>query len=78
MLQGREALAAAEIGALTEETPYDPQEDIAFYRGDSSRLLLSGGMFAVFFPQDGHMGGIAVGEPREEVRIVIKVRISPA
>lgn len=52
---------------------YDADNDIAFYPGLADEYFnLVPGMFAVFFPSDGHAPGIT---PTGLTKIIIKVRV---
>jgi YhcH/YjgK/YiaL family protein len=46
----------------TASTPYDAAKDVAFFADAADTLLgLRPGLFAVFFPEDGHMPLIGTG-----------------
>lgn len=52
---------------------YSEQDDIAFYKGEADTYVaLRPGMFAIFFPQDGHAPGIS---PEGVKKIIVKVRV---
>jgi YhcH/YjgK/YiaL family protein len=71
---GRELLGFAPIG-LCEPKPYDDAKDCLFLAGPVDFLPLQPGMFAVFFPHDAHMPGIAVAAPEPVKKIVVKVAV---
>ena len=77
LLSGEERIACLPIERLKEKQPYSEQSDAAFYSADlslqPSYLSLLPGYFAVFFPQDGHMPQLSVGEPMKVKKIVVKV-----
>lgn len=54
------------------ETTYDEQKDISFYEGKAQQYVpVAPGMFAIFFPQDGHAPCVA----QETIhKIIIKVK----
>jgi YhcH/YjgK/YiaL family protein len=55
------------------ETPYNAEKDIAFFYGlAESYVTVKPGMFAVFFPQDGHAPGISATGVK---KAIIKVRV---
>ena len=55
------------------EAPYDASVDMALYPGlAQSYLTLTPGMFAIFFPTDGHAPGIT---PTGLKKIIIKVKV---
>ena len=53
---------------------YDSVKDITFYKGLASDYFqITPGMFAVFFPQDGHAPAIT---PNEIKKVIVKVAVS--
>jgi YhcH/YjgK/YiaL family protein len=76
MVSGREAMGWTPAANLVVDTDYDQEKDIAFYTGQGPVLSVDQGMFAVFFPHDGHMPGLRVSQQPEQVRkIVMKVLV---
>ncbi len=76
VISGAEMMGYAPLEALAVETPYDGEKDIEFYHKPEafSRLVVAGGSFAVFYPQDGHMPGIRIGDADGAVqKVVMKV-----
>lgn len=58
--------------AMLAPAPYDESDDISFYEEKPSGYVkLKPGMFAVFFPEDGHAPAIT---PTGLKKIIIKVR----
>lgn len=54
------------------DAPYQAEKDITFFEGPAeSYLEVKPGMFAIFFPQDGHAPGIT---PDGVKKIIIKVK----
>ncbi len=73
-----ECIGFALLEGLTEETPYDNETDLAFYRYEPmmSQLHLKQGMFAIFWPNEPHMPGRRIGNTPEKVKkIVVKIRM---
>lgn len=64
---------------LTNQTPtleHNPEKDIAFYSGNLSPIVISKGMFAVFFPQDIHQPCMMINDlPGKVKKIVIKLKL---
>ncbi len=79
LLKGEERIACMPIEKLTETEPYSEEKDAAFYSADiihlTSNVLLQPGLFAIFFPQDGHMPCLCVEEPKAVKKVVVKVEI---
>ena len=78
VVSGAECIGVAPMEGLVEETPYDGEKDLAFYRAEPamSRLHLAQGMFAIFWPNEPHMPGRRIGSTPEKVKkIVVKVKM---
>jgi len=75
VVTGRERMGFAPLHTLTLREQRPPAEDAALYDGDGTHVPLTAGMFAVFLPQDGHMPGIADGEPQKVRKVVVEVRL---
>ena len=55
------------------EAPYDPAIDMTLYEGPAQNYFtLKPGMFAIFFPADGHAPGIT---PTGLKKIIVKVKV---
>ncbi|MDD3155663.1 MAG: YhcH/YjgK/YiaL family protein, partial [Victivallaceae bacterium] len=65
--------------AVTQE--YDAKKDCAFYAynpAGGTILTLTPGVFAVFFPNEGHMPCLAVGSPATVKKVVVKIKADSA
>ena len=76
VISGEELMGYAPLGGQKVLDPYKEENDIVFYTGDKSFTKVSEGMFAIFFPEDVHMPGIASGKSSSVKKLVIKVRTS--
>lgn len=57
---------------LPTDAPYNAEKDITFFEGlADSYITVKPGMFAIFFPQDGHAPGIT---PEGVKKIIVKVK----
>lgn len=71
-------LSSAEVMGYTPraelpEQPYNKDSDITFYEGLAQQYItVSPGMFAIFFPQDGHAPAIC--ESDELHKVIFKVK----
>ena len=78
VLQGSESIEWFPSETLTVDSPYDASIDAALYKTDSpglSRITMGPGVFAVFFPADAHMPGLADDDgPSNIVKVVVKIR----
>ena len=75
--KGEELFGYSPLEELSISTPYDDNNDIAFYDrpGSYSKLKFSQGMFAVVWPRDGHMPCVSMSQETDVLKIVVKVRI---
>jgi YhcH/YjgK/YiaL family protein len=74
---GRETMLWSPLAALTQVTqPYLAERDVIFYATppQMTPINLGEGQFVIFFPTDGHAGGLECGGPSEVRKVVIKVR----
>ncbi len=77
-LKGLEEIAYLPVDSLIETISYNEEIDAAFYIEDAQplKMTIGDGFFAIFFPQDGHMPQLRVGEPQNVKKVVVKVKIS--
>jgi len=77
MLSGSEVMGYVPVSTLTISTAYSDSRDIAFYSTPDSysRLEVSEGMFALFYPEDAHMPGCQLGVPAKVRKVVVKARL---
>jgi YhcH/YjgK/YiaL family protein len=74
VISGEELMGYSPLGNQQILEPYKEENDIEFFEGDKSFTKVSAGMFAIFFPEDVHMPGIAPGKSSSVKKLVIKVR----
>ncbi len=72
-LSGEEVMGyTAGKECLPADAPYHAEKDITFFEGlAQDYITVKPGMFAIFFPQDGHAPGIT---PTGVKKIVVKVK----
>jgi YhcH/YjgK/YiaL family protein len=78
VVEGEEFLEVADRARLVLHEDLTPGQDVIFYHpfGAGSRLRLSDGATAVFFPVDAHMGALAVAAPNLVRKVVVKVPVT--
>ncbi len=55
------------------DAPYNETKDVTFFEGQAATYVtVEPGMFALFFPQDGHAPGVT---PEGLKKVVVKVRV---
>lgn len=77
IVSGIEVIEWIPTGGLRVMTPYSDENDVIFYHiaEGMSPLVLTPGMFAVFYPADAHMPGCFLDKPEAVRKIVVKVKI---
>ncbi|MDO5115168.1 MAG: YhcH/YjgK/YiaL family protein [Synergistaceae bacterium] len=73
VLEGEELIGCAPLEMLRERTPYDEEEDIAFYDGGGQYFKLTRGMSVLLAPWDGHAPGVTAEAPSAVKKIVVKL-----
>lgn len=72
---GSEQMGYTNLDTLQTADGYDEEKDIEFMEGPVSFVTMRTGDFAVFFPHDAHMPGIAQTQPAPVKKAVVKVRV---
>jgi YhcH/YjgK/YiaL family protein len=75
IVSGAELIGCSLFSGQKVFKDYDEEKDYLLYDDISFFLKLNEGMFAVFFPDDLHMPGIMINEPKPVKKVVVKVRI---
>lgn len=76
MVRGVEKIGVAHLSTMKDDEPYVAERDVAFFHGQGDLITLREGTFAIFFPQDAHQPGIALDEPVQCRKVVVKVLIA--
>ena len=73
---GVEQMGYANIKMLAVKKSYDEGDDYELYDGAGSLVTVPAGSFAIFFPEDGHIPGVAMDDKPAAVRkVVVKVAV---
>lgn len=78
IVTGEEAMEVEDIARLVPTMAYDAERDLLKYADTprASRLVMRAGDVALFFPADGHMPSLRLGEAAQLVRkTVVKVPV---
>jgi YhcH/YjgK/YiaL family protein len=76
VVRGVERIGWSPIDGLRVTDPFDDAKDLIKYAGSGDWLTVREGMFAVFFPADGHMPSIQTdGGPSPVRKVVVKVAV---
>lgn len=75
LFAGEEVIEHAPLEGLAVDTPYNEEKDYGLVRDPVARssVILRPGGWAIFFPQDAHKPGCALGTPGAVRKVVIKV-----
>lgn len=75
IVEGEEIMGYAPVDCLEVSEDLRPEKDLIFYNETSkgSYIKFSNGDYAIFFPEDGHKPGCALGECSNVKKIVVKV-----
>ena len=75
IVSGTELIKYETVSELNVCTEYDAEKDFMLFdeKNNVTELILKDGMFAIFYPEDGHMPGLAANKPENVVKIVVKV-----
>lgn len=75
--EGIERIQYAPVASLVVDLPYVAEKDCALYRDPDhvTDLILQPGLFAIFYPADGHKPGCCVEAPMRVKKVVVKVRV---
>lgn len=77
LLKGSEKICCLPLEYLKETKAYKVEIDAAFYDEENVKpqeIVIGNRLFAIFYPQDGHMPGLNPLEPEEVKKVVIKIR----
>ena len=75
---GRETILWAPLSTMKEETmAYSDEKDAALWKltADTTPLHVSGGHFAILWPQDAHAPCVEWEKPEQVMKVVVKVAV---
>ena len=77
LVEGIELLGICTRQGLVVKTPYDTENDVTFYEDPdyAGQVLLRGGDYVVFAPEDAHKPRCLAGSPLAVKKIVVKVPV---
>jgi biofilm protein TabA len=73
---GVERMGYANLAEMRERDAYDATRDVTFFEPGESFVIIPGGTFAIFGPEDVHSPGHAAGQPAPVRKVVIKAMLS--
>ncbi|MBE7043329.1 MAG: DUF386 domain-containing protein [Ruminococcaceae bacterium] len=75
LLSGKEEFGFANVDGLSVTIPYDPQNDVGFYKDNGISMILDQGYFCVVFPHDAHIPFKKKLGAQPLIRAVAKIKI---
>jgi YhcH/YjgK/YiaL family protein len=75
LVSGREQMGVAQLEAMRVIEAYNAEKDYMFLEGAGQFLNYAAGNFAVYFPHDVHMPGLAIDAPELVKKVVVKVEL---
>jgi YhcH/YjgK/YiaL family protein len=76
IVDGAELIGVAKTDSLTPTTEYDNDGDCVLLEGTGDMMTPSAGDFAVLYPWDAHMPGVAIDAPSPIRKVVVKIKVS--
>ena len=75
IVEGQESIGYIPVDRLEAKEDQRPEKDMIFYKETlkGSNLKFTNGDYAIFFPEDAHRPGCALGECSKVKKIVVKV-----
>ena len=74
VIQGSERMGHANLHRL-QANDYNEETDFQVFQGEGNFFIMQPGTFAIMWPEDVHMPGMAAGNPVLLKKVVIKVKI---
>ncbi|MBI1936710.1 MAG: YhcH/YjgK/YiaL family protein [Ignavibacteriales bacterium] len=75
VVTGKERMGYSNSQKMIVTEEYNEEKDIMFLKGEGNFLSVEAGSFAVFFPTDIHMPGIAINLSTSVKKVVVKVKV---
>ena len=77
LIDGKEYIEVAPIDSLEVTQEYSAEKDVMFFSNSfvGKNILLEPGKPVILMPEDGHMPGVACGEPVKVKKVVVKIPV---
>lgn len=75
VVSGEEAIGYAPLNGQEPSIAYNDEKDCVFYTVPVSKVKISSGMFAIFYPHDLHQPGVSAETESNVKKVVVKVRV---
>lgn len=77
MVEGEEKILVSDTSRLAPQEEYCEEKDMTLWRqgkNNMMQIVLRPGTYAVFYPENAHMGGVALNGPIKVKKVVGKVK----
>ncbi|MFI4911336.1 MAG: YhcH/YjgK/YiaL family protein [Sedimentisphaeraceae bacterium JB056] len=77
MVSGSETIGYAPLNQMVADMDYDEQRDVIFFKESPTmtNIVMTPGMYAIFYPEDGHAPGMVAGESQDVCKVVFKIKV---
>jgi YhcH/YjgK/YiaL family protein len=75
IVEGSELMGYSNISDMKVSKEYDDNEDYLLFEGSGDYLTAKPGTFIIFTPEDAHMPGSAITDPKPVIKAVVKVLV---
>jgi YhcH/YjgK/YiaL family protein len=75
IVSGKEKIGYSHSNKTIVTQPYHAEKDVQYLKGEGNFLIVEAGYFAILFPSDVHMPGIAINLSTPVTKVVIKVKV---
>ena len=75
VVKGEETMGWAPTETLTPKGEWNFEKDVGFYNGHVDFMRITEGNCYVVYPEDGHMPGVHLDEPKELTKLIIKLKV---
>lgn len=75
LAEGEEVVGWAPVASLTAAEAYNPVKDKQMFTGHVDFMRIAEGYCYVAYPEDGHMPGVHLDEPKSYKKLVIKLKV---
>jgi YhcH/YjgK/YiaL family protein len=72
---GTELIGYSFLNNMTPISGYDSEKDFQLFKGNGQFTKVDKNTFMILFPSDAHMPGIAIKNPENVIKVVIKVKV---
>jgi YhcH/YjgK/YiaL family protein len=72
---GTELIGYSFLKNMAEVSGYNSENDYQLFEGNGLFIKIEKNTFMILFPSDAHMPGIAIKNPEDVIKVVVKVKV---